>query len=70
MSSQLSNITDNGIKSIDIVKKGLARRYRAERRFRRMGLAAIIASLLFLAMVILRYFKHILKSMFFSIPGR
>ena len=51
MSSQLSNISDNGIKPIDIVKKNLASRRRAERRFRRMGLAAIFASLLFLALL-------------------
>ncbi|MBI5063785.1 MAG: DUF3333 domain-containing protein, partial [Desulfatitalea sp.] len=31
-------------KSIEIVQRGLARRYRAERRFRRMGLGAIILS--------------------------
>ncbi len=38
-------------KSIDIVKKGLARRYRSERRFRRMGLGAIIVSLIFLSIL-------------------
>jgi phosphate transport system permease protein len=38
-----------GLKPIDVVNKGLARRYRAERRFRMMGLAAIIASLIFLS---------------------
>ncbi len=36
-------------KAIDVVQKGLAKRYRAERRFRLMGLAAIIASLVFLS---------------------
>jgi len=51
MSSQLSNMHDNGIKPIDIVKKNLAGRRRAEHRFRRMGLAAILASLLFLALL-------------------
>jgi len=35
-------------KTIEIVKRGLARRYRAERRFRRMGLGAILLSLAFL----------------------
>jgi len=49
MSNQLSQISDEGVKPIDIVKKNLAGRRRAERRFRRMGLLAIIASLLFLA---------------------
>jgi len=51
MSSQLTNISDNGIKPIDIVKKNLGGRRRAERRFRRMGLAAILASLFFLAIL-------------------
>jgi len=51
MSSQLSNMSDNGIKPIDIVKKNLAGRRRAEQRFRRMGLAAILASLFFLALL-------------------
>ncbi len=36
-------------KAIDIVNQGLARRYHSERRFRLMGLSAIIASLLFLS---------------------
>jgi phosphate transport system permease protein len=36
---------------IDIVQAGLQRRYRAERRFRRMGLAAIVLSLVFLALL-------------------
>jgi phosphate transport system permease protein len=35
-------------KTIEIVQRGLKRRYRAERRFRRMGLAAILLSLVFL----------------------
>ena len=51
MSSQLSKISDKGVKSIDIVKKNLAGRRRAEHRFRRMGLAAILASLFFLALL-------------------
>jgi phosphate transport system permease protein len=38
-------------RTIDIVHKGLAKRYRAERRFRLYGLTAIIASLLFLAIL-------------------
>ena len=49
MSSQLSQISDKSVKPIDIVKKNLAGRRRAEHRFRRMGLAAILASLFFLA---------------------
>jgi phosphate transport system permease protein len=51
MSSQLSSISGIGDKPIDIVKKSLAGRRRAERRFRRMGLAAIIASLIFLTIL-------------------
>jgi phosphate transport system permease protein len=39
----------NQKKTIDFVQKGLAKRYRAEKRFRSMGVAAIIASLLFLS---------------------
>jgi len=35
----------------DIVRAGLQRRYRQERRFRRMGLAAIIMGLIFLSML-------------------
>jgi phosphate transport system permease protein len=38
-------------RTIDIVHKGLAKRYRAERRFRLYGLTAIIASLLCLAVL-------------------
>jgi len=36
-------------RTIDIVEASLARRYRAEKRFRRLGLAAIVCSMLFLA---------------------
>ncbi|MFO8083244.1 MAG: phosphate ABC transporter permease PstA [Desulfobacterales bacterium] len=39
------------VKTIDIVKRGLARRYRSERRFKLYGLSAIIASLMFLAIL-------------------
>lgn len=38
-------------RTIETVKKGLARRYRAERRFRLYGLAAIAASIVFLALL-------------------
>jgi phosphate transport system permease protein len=37
--------------TIDIVKQGLTKRYRAERRFRQLGIAAIVISLLFLAVL-------------------
>jgi len=46
--------TDKDMKharTIDIVKKGLSRRYRAERRFRRFGAAAILSSLVFLLLL-------------------
>jgi phosphate transport system permease protein len=39
------------VKTIDIVQRGLAKRYRAERRFRLYGLTAIVLSLLFLAIL-------------------
>jgi len=51
MSSQLSDISVTGIKPIDIVRRKLDGRRRVERRFRRMGLAAILASLIFLALL-------------------
>ena len=38
-------------RTIDIVHQGLAKRYRAERRFKLYGLAAIVMSLLFLAIL-------------------
>ena len=41
-----SNIT---VRTIDLVQKGLARRYKTEKRFKMMGLCAIIFSLLCLA---------------------
>ncbi len=46
---QNSESTNSKVKTIDVVQKGLAKRYRSERRFRLMGLSAIIASLLFLS---------------------
>jgi len=46
-SSQLSSETPR--RTIDIVKQGLTKRYKAERRFRYCGLSAIILSLLFLS---------------------
>lgn len=38
-------------RTLDIVNQGLARRYRAERRFRYYGLSAIVASMLFLSLL-------------------
>ncbi|MEJ2155648.1 MAG: DUF3333 domain-containing protein [Desulfobacteraceae bacterium] len=49
MNKPQTNTPQSKPKAIDIVKKGLAKRYRSERRFRIMGLGAIIASLVFLS---------------------
>jgi len=45
-------------KTIDIVNSGLTKRYRAERRFKLMGLTAIIASLVFLLILFVGIFKN------------
>jgi phosphate transport system permease protein len=45
-------------KMLDIVNQGLARRYRAERRFRYYGLSAIVASLLFLSLLFISIFAN------------
>lgn len=47
----MSSANHSSGKSIEIVKKGLARRYRAEYRFRFYGLTAIAISLSFLALL-------------------
>jgi len=39
------------VRTLDIVNQGLQKRYRSEKRFRMLGLAAIIASMLFLALL-------------------
>ena len=49
MASVTSSSTTN--KNIDIVNKGLSRRYRSERRFQLFGRTAIILSLIFLALL-------------------
>ena len=43
-------------KTIDIVNAGLARRYRAEKRFRCYGIAAVAASLVFLSILFISIF--------------
>jgi len=48
---KMSTAEKQTTRTIDIVNRGLARRYRAERRFRLYGLCAIIASLLFLSLL-------------------
>ena len=51
MNREQSSNAKAAVRTIDIVKSGLARRYRAERRFRFFGLAAILLSILFLALL-------------------
>jgi len=46
------------IRTMDIVNRGLAGRYRAERRFKRFGLSAIILSLVFLAVLFISIFAN------------
>jgi phosphate transport system permease protein len=46
------------VRTIDIVNQGLARRYAAEKRFRRLGLAAIVASMMFLALLFVSIFSN------------
>ena len=46
------------LRTLDIVNQGLARRYRAERRFRYYGLSAIVASLLFLSLLFVSIFTN------------
>jgi phosphate transport system permease protein len=45
-------------RTLDIVNRGLAKRYRAERRFRYYGLSAIVASLLFLSLLFFSIFAN------------
>jgi phosphate transport system permease protein len=51
MNREPSVDTQAAVRTIDIVKSGLTRRYRAERRFRFYGLSAILLSILFLALL-------------------
>jgi len=41
----------SSVRTIDIINRKLNKRYRAEKRFKRLGLAAILSSLLFLALL-------------------
>jgi phosphate transport system permease protein len=50
------NESDAALRPIDIVNRGLSKRYRSERRFRIFGLAAIVASLVFLAFLFISIF--------------
>lgn len=45
-------------RTMDIVNQGLAKRYKRETRFRRMGLAAIVMSLTFLAFLFISIFSN------------
>lgn len=49
----MSRINDTHPNTMDIVYRNLGRRYRAEKRFRLVGLLAIVCSLLFLAVLFL-----------------
>jgi phosphate transport system permease protein len=54
MNNASQNTTDSATKkerTLDIVNRGLSKRYRAERRFRLYGLLAIIASMVFLTLL-------------------
>ncbi len=51
MNRELSPNAKAAVRTIDIVKSGLTRRYRAERRFRFYGLSAILLSILFLTLL-------------------
>ncbi len=57
VSEQNRSPVGDRVRTIDIVHKGLAARYRAERRFRLYGLGAIIISLLFLTIVFVSIFS-------------
>ena len=48
-SLNLSNSINKSTRTIDIVNRSLARRYKAERRFRMYGISAIVLSLVFLS---------------------
>jgi phosphate transport system permease protein len=54
--NKAENTTNGSVRTVDLVQKGLARRYKAEKRFRRMGLCAISFSLLCLATLFISIF--------------
>ena len=51
------NKPNGSARTIDLVKKGLARRYKTEKRFRRMGVSAVIFSLVCLAALFISIFS-------------
>ncbi len=54
----MSNPEKNPGKTMAIVKKGLAARYRSEKRFKAFGMAAVFASLLFLSFLMISIFAN------------
>jgi phosphate transport system permease protein len=56
MDSAEASKLEGPVRTLKIVNEGLTRRYRTERRFRRLGLAAIIASLVFLSVLFVDIF--------------
>lgn len=54
--SDVTEVTEE--RTLDIVNRGLAKRYRAERRFRFYGIAAVIASLGFLSLLFIIVFSN------------
>ncbi len=48
---------NKGVQAADTINKGLRRRYRAEQRFKRMGIAAISSALFFLAFLFVSIFS-------------
>ncbi|GAB6147092.1 phosphate ABC transporter permease PstA [Desulfocicer niacini] len=53
-----SDTKHSKIKTIDIVQQGLGRRYRSERRFKFLGLMAIVVSLVFLGILFISIFGN------------
>lgn len=48
----------SAVRTMDIVNQGLEKRYAAERRFKQLGLGAIIASMLFLGLLFVSIFSN------------
>jgi phosphate transport system permease protein len=48
---------NKGVQATEMINKGLRRRYRAEQRFKRLGIAAISSALLFLAFLFISIFS-------------
>lgn len=50
--------TQDNLRPIDLVQASLARRYASERRFRRLGLAAVVTGLIFVAFLFVNIISH------------